>query len=234
MPCHHLNDFSILFILSLLSSKPFWLRGQVRGLPRLSRPHATSPASSSSDPSPPNSSFNPPNTPTTWTTPLSLASPGSLFTWTLYTSFQAHLNGLLPGAVPKMPSCLCPIRISPLVGGIPISLCKVRSLWNLHIYLSVVWASCWPELTSLQSLANADPSDLLAKLKAFPITVHFSLVYTKKHKFSSHFRKPDLLGQTWFDQERTKVTKVNTCLLHPGKGLCSVFLISWPCSWHSI
>lgn len=204
MPCHRLNDLNILFILSFLSQKPFWLRGQVRGLPRLSKPHATSPASSSSDPSPPISSFNPPNTPTTWAIPLSLASPGSLFIWTLYTSFQAHLNGLLPEAVPKIPSCLCPLQISPPFGGIPMSLCKVRSSWNLRIHLSVVWPLGWPELTSLQSLANADTPDLLAKLKAFPMTVHFSLVYTKKHKFSMHCRKPDLLGQTWFDQEKNQ------------------------------
>lgn len=66
-----------------------------------------------------------------------------------------------------------------------------------------VYISQWCGL-SLQSLANADTPDLLAKLKAFPMTVHFSLVYTKKHKFSTHCRKPDLLGQTWFDQEKNQ------------------------------
>lgn len=160
IPGHHLNDFNILLILSFLSSKTFLVQRSSPGPSKTFKaPYYLSSFILIGTFSPylilqptqhsrhPDHSF----------------VPG--FSWIsvyldLYTSFQAHLYGLLPEAVPKIPSCLCPIQISPLFWAIPISLCKVRSSWNLRIYLSVVWALCWPELTSVQSLANADTRDL--------------------------------------------------------------------------
>lgn len=66
----------------------------------------------------------------------------------------------------------------------------------------LTWA-VWTKL--IESLANTDTPELFIKLKLFPITLCFSLIYAKKYKFPIHFRKQHILGQTWFSHEKTKV-----------------------------
>lgn len=207
IPCHHLNDVNILLDLSFPVQKPFvvviWLKSKVQNFPRPSRPHATSPTSSSSAPSPPVSSFHPPKTSITQTTPFS--SDLLLCLCLLgfcYCSFQAPIRWLLPEGSPNYSALPLSCLNYPLFWGHSHS-----TLWEnesvISIHLSVVLASCWPglcRLSILQSLAK-----LFTKLKLFPITLCFSMVYAKKQKFPTHFRKSHLLDQTWFCQEKTKV-----------------------------
>lgn len=104
-PCNCLNDFNILFILSFLCSKT--LLGKVQSLPRPSGPHASTPTACSPAPFPPIPSFHPPNSPTTQTTPFSLASPVTVY-WASGT-LQSRLmsNASSHKALPNNPSCLC-------------------------------------------------------------------------------------------------------------------------------